>query len=125
MNKSLRNVLDLCEKTGGWFDIHITQLDQRNSLDDTPLHTVCSWGELEPVRVLVEAGADVNARGDQGARPLFNAVIGENIEVVKYLIKSGADPKIKNDWDRSVLDYAKNTSAPEGIIQVLKKNIKK
>ncbi len=115
----LREVLMLCEETGGWYDIEVTKLDQKNDLGDTPLHTVCSWGRLEPVKVLIEAGAAVNARGDKGGTPLFNAVIGKNVDVVRFLIDSGADVKIKNDWGRTVLNYAKNTSAPEELIKIL------
>jgi ankyrin repeat protein len=118
-NEVLQETLRRCESTGGWYGIKITSLNDRNHLGDTPLHTICSWGEIEPVKQLIAAGADINAKGDLGATPLFNAVIGENIEVVSLLLKSGADPKIKNDWNKTVLEYAKNTSAPKEIIKIL------
>jgi uncharacterized protein len=118
-NELLQETLKLCNSTGGWYGIEIKSLNDRNHLNDTPLHTVCSWGELEPVRQLIAAGADVNAIGDHEATPLFNAIIGENAEVVSLLLKSGANPNIKNDWGRTPLDYAKNTSAPKKVIQAL------
>lgn len=90
-------------------------------MEDTVLHTVCSWGDLDSVKVLVAAGADVNAKGDQGATPLFNAVIGENPEVVSFLLGSNADPNITNDYKRSVLDYAKNVASPASIVSLLEK----
>ena len=118
-NEALLETLRRCEHTGGWYGIKITSLSDRNSLDDTPLHTVCSWGELEPVKQIIAAGTDVNAKGDHGSTPLFNAVIGRNVEVVKFLLKSGANSKIKNDWNRTVLEYAKNISASKEIISIL------
>lgn len=114
-----------CEKTGAWYGVAITHFDQRNFLDDTVLHTVCSWGELDAVKTLVAAGANVNARGDQGVTPLFNAVIGENADVISFLLKSGADPRIPNNYKRLVLDYAKNVGAPLFIVQLLEKATKK
>ncbi|MCX7098980.1 MAG: ankyrin repeat domain-containing protein [Methylococcales bacterium] len=118
-NGILQETLRRCESTGGWYGIKIKSLNDRNHLGDTPLHTICSWGELEPVKQLIAAGANINAKGDHGATPLFNAVIGENVDVVSFLLKSGANPKIKNDWDRTVLEYSKNTSASKDIIKIL------
>lgn len=125
MNEALKSLLDKVEKTGSWYGIEIKELSQKNNIDDTPLHTVCSWGELEPVRLLVEAGADVNARGDLEATPLFNAVIGENAEVVEFLIKAGADPNIQNADGQLVLEYAINVSCPKNVIDAMKNVSKK
>jgi ankyrin repeat protein len=115
----LQETLIRCESTGGWYGIKIASLSSRNHLGDTPLHTICSWGELEPVELLVSAGADVNAKGEHGSTPLFNAVIGGNSDVIKFLLQSGADVKAKNDMGRSVINYAKNISAPKDVINVL------
>lgn len=120
MSPELQKVLAQIEKTGSWYGEKISDLNQHNMIDDTPLHTACSWGQLEPVKVLVEAGADVNARGDLGATPLFNAVIGKNAEVVKYLIQEGADPGIVNNDGKPVSEYARNISASPEILQILK-----
>jgi ankyrin repeat protein len=67
------------------------------------------------------AGADVNAKGDQGATPLFNAVMGENPEVVSFLLGSNADPNITNDYGRNVLDYARNVVSSASIVSILEK----
>ena len=119
LKESLKKVLERCEKTGGWFGITITSLNSKNALEDTPLHTVCSWGEIEPVKLLIDEGADVNARGDKGATPIFNAVIGGNLDVVRLLIDSGTDLSLENHLGWSIIDYAKNISAPKDIIQIL------
>jgi ankyrin repeat protein len=93
-------------------------------MGDTVLHTVCSWGDLTAVEILVSAGADVNARGDQGATPLFNAVIGESSKVVSCLLAAGADVRILNSYNRAVLDYARSTSAPLSILGLLENAVK-
>lgn len=119
--KTIEEIYKRCAQTGAWYGIEITNLAQRNFMEDTVLHTVCSWGDLESVRVLVAAGADVNAKGDQGATPLFNAVMGESPEVVSFLLGSNADPNIANDYERTVLDYAKNIASSASIVSILEK----
>jgi ankyrin repeat protein len=123
--KSIKDVFLLCEKTGAWYGTEIRDLRQRNRMGDTVLHTVCSWGNPDAVKLLIGGGADINAKGDQGATPLFNAVIGKNSKVVSLLLEAGADAKIVNEYKRGVLDYARNVSAPPAILQILEKAIKK
>jgi ankyrin repeat protein len=115
----LSDVLVLCEKTPAWDGLKITNLQQRNYLGDTVLHTVCSWGDEVAARAVIEAGADVNALGDNGASPLFNAVIGESADVVRLLLKKGANPNIRNKSGTTVLEYARNTGASKPIIKLL------
>lgn len=121
LNSEVRSVLDRCEKTASWYGIQISSLAQRNHLHDTPLHTVCTWGELGAVRHLVDAGADIDAQGDRGCTPLFNAVIGDSADVVNFLLGRGADASIRSVDGRSVLDYAKNTRSPKSIIEALQR----
>jgi uncharacterized protein len=119
--EEIEKIYDLCSKTGAWYGVEILNFEQRNFLNDTVLHTVSGWGQLDAVKALVNAGADVNAKGDQGATPLFNAAMGGNADVVAFLLKSGADPRICNEYNRSVLDYAKNIGAPPSILDFLEK----
>ncbi len=122
MSCELEDVFAQCEKTASWYGIKISRVNQRNPFGDTPLHTVCSWGEVSLAKVLLDAGADVNALGDHGCTPLFNAVIGRNPELVKALLASGADPAIGTFDGRSVLEYALNVRAPEAIVTVLRQH---
>ena len=47
-------------------------LDSRNSMrkNDTPLHMACAFVDENAVRILLERGADVNVRNDDGDTPL-------------------------------------------------------
>lgn len=47
------------------------------------LHTACSSGQVEVVRVLVELGADKEARDHRNWRPIHWAVVRGRPEVVK------------------------------------------
>ncbi|MDH0863545.1 ankyrin repeat domain-containing protein [Mitsuaria sp. GD03876] len=116
---TLEEVLLRCSKTAAWDGELISDLSQRNFMNDTPLHTVSSWGELEPVAVLIDNGADLHAVGDHGSSVLINAVIGKNPDVIRLLIKHGADPRHKNDWGADALEYARNVSAPKAVLEAL------
>jgi ankyrin repeat protein len=125
MKPEVEAVLRECEKTGSWYGIVITNLDQRNNLGDTPLHTVCTWGNVESVKLLLEAGAKVNALGDRGSTPLFNAVMGENLEVVNLLLASGADIEARTVDGRSAIEFAENVTAPEDILVALRRALRR
>ena len=57
----------------------------------TALHIAVVEGELNNARILLEAGADINAKNSFGETPLHRAVITENIKVLEFLISNGAD----------------------------------
>jgi ankyrin repeat protein len=55
------------------------------------LHQAAQKGNLEIVKALVEAGADVNKENFDQETPLFMAVMGSNVELIKYLAEKGAN----------------------------------
>lgn len=121
MSYDLKMVLKKCSDTASWYGLDVSDVKAINLMDDTPLHTVCTWGDLESVQTLINAGADVNAKGDNGVTPLFNAVISGNPKLIELLVKSGAILSLKNDDGRSVLEYAKNIQASISVVDLLKK----
>jgi len=67
-------------------------------------------GDLEKVKLLIAAGADVNARRDEnllyGLTALMYAADEGHTEIVKALIAAGADVNAKTDNGSSVLLFA-------------------
>ena len=121
MIANVQDILSRCEKTASWNGLKISDLTQRNSMGDTPLHTVCTWGEVESAKRLLAAGAKVNALGDRGCTPLFNAIMGGSVAVVKTLLDAGADVSIRSADGWLPVEYAKNTRAPAEVIAVLER----
>ncbi len=65
------------------------QVDAR-CLFRTPLLRAASEGHIAAVRVLVEAGACLEARNDIGRTPLYIAAVNGRKDVVEYLLSKGA-----------------------------------
>jgi hypothetical protein len=52
-------------------------------------------GEHTRIRELVAAGADINARCDQGASVLFSACLAGDVQTVRLLLDLGAYPNLE------------------------------
>jgi len=64
---------------------------------DSCLHIAAGRGNLQTVRLLVEAGIDVNCLGDLGNTPLHYARKGNHQQIVEFLINQGARPELINE----------------------------
>jgi ankyrin repeat protein len=57
--------------------------------------------KVEDVKTLLAKGADVNAKTEYGATPLFFACDRGNVEIVKILLDAGADVNITDTFYKS------------------------
>ncbi len=87
----------------------------RNPMRIQALHAAVT-GNAEAVKLLVDAGAPVNAKQDQGWTPLHEAVNRNDLEMTRYLLAHGADPRQQNDAGTSAIGLA----AEKGFVEVLK-----
>jgi len=59
------------------------------------MHLAARQGQLEAVKALMEAGADVNQRGaGDPVTPLLIATMNGHFDLAKYLVDHGADPNL-------------------------------
>jgi len=90
-----------------------------------PIHAAAFKGNLEAVKLLVENGADVNAKGPGDSTPLLFAATMSHVKVkgadyeglVRFLIESGADVNAPNSLGYPPLHFAKNKT----VVELLKK----
>ena len=73
----------------------------------TLLATAALMGHTKVVALLLEHGADVNARSRDGGTALHNAAFLGRVETVKHLLYNGADTTLRNNMGGTAIDGAK------------------
>lgn len=81
-------------------------LAAKNQMQVAPIHAAAGGKNLEIVRALVEAGADVNARQHGGFTALHAAAQDGNEAMTAYLLEKGADRNARADNNQCALDFA-------------------
>ena len=87
------------------------------------LNVACANGDVDSVKLLLEAGVDPNAAGQDQAIPLISAVLSGSQATAAYLIERGADPERRLDG-RTALDYARD-AGDWGLIRMLQARTKR
>ena len=81
------------------------------------LITAARKSNVEAVKTLLAKGADVNAKTEYGATPLFFACDRGNAEVVKLLLDAGADPNVHDTFYKATptIWAARYAARPDGV----------
>lgn len=84
----------------------------RSPAGRTALHIAAAYYACEELcQALLDAGADVNARTNDGTTPLMLAAHSMKINLVKFLIAHGADATLKDKAGKNAYDYALTADA--------------
>lgn len=81
-------------------------VSSRNAQKVTPLHGAVSRGDLAISTLLLDKGAQANARQERGFTPLFSAAGSGNIELMELLVRHGADIHAATDDGKRAYDIA-------------------
>ena len=74
----------------------------------TALHAACTFGHIDTARLLIRAGAPVDAAADDGTTPLYTACKSGGMEAsVKLLLEAGADPSRRAQDGLTPLDISR------------------
>jgi len=77
-----------------------------NDFGVMPLHSALAGRHREVCRILVDAGADVDAIQREGHRPLHLAVEHDDVELIEMLVAAGADRSLTNDVGETAVQSA-------------------
>ncbi len=81
---------------------------QRNPGGTSALWYAVENSDIEFLRLLIEASANMNIRDDYGRTPLHHAAECCNIGIIRMLVEAGADVKVKDGYGSSMIFYAIN-----------------
>lgn len=100
----------------------------------SPLHFAINSEESDMALILLEAGADPNARDSYGTTPIMRAVEwcpsgeGDSLDTIcmhiRQLLEYGADISAKDNSGFTALDYARMHNAHTKLILLIKDNLR-
>jgi len=114
----VQRIIEACVESG-------IDMSESDDLGLTALHWVANRAYLLGPR-LVEAGGDVNAKGNEGETPLmiaasgtFDLMFGDQIASVRWMLDSGADPLARATDGSTAMTFAVMGICDEEVIRLL------
>jgi len=70
-----------------------------------PLKVAVTWGDITAVNLLIAAGAELNAKNEDGDTALHHAIRMGHFHVARRLVELGANQAILNNEGKLARDY--------------------
>jgi ankyrin repeat protein len=93
--------------------------DSHDRHGNTALTFAARDGHLAMAEALIAAGATVDWQDGERVTPLILAAHKNHPGVARLLLDRGADPSIRDQWNRTALDYALRRGTNDPIAQII------
>ncbi|KAG0317051.1 hypothetical protein BGZ99_006533 [Dissophora globulifera] len=103
-NGDLSRIVDILDNFSDWVDINIHNEDDGS----TPLIYAACFGQTAAVFMLLDAGAQVDARDKFGWTALVWATNNKHEDIVRLLLEHGASPSAQTAKGRTVADFLRH-----------------
>lgn len=97
-------------------------VNEQQQYSDAPLHAAVERKNLAMVKILVDAGAGINAKGSMQETPLHRAIGVGDIVTAKYLIDLGADLNLSRMDSLCAIHVAIVSGQPDIVSLILDKD---
>uniref|UniRef100_A0A336LKD0 CSON007943 protein n=1 Tax=Culicoides sonorensis TaxID=179676 RepID=A0A336LKD0_CULSO len=99
----------------------LSQIDEVDSKQFTPLHWACYYGQFNSAQVLINCGANVNKEAPEKVSPLLLAAAGGHNEIVRLLLQKGANVHHTDIVGNTALMYAVAGNHPHTTKELLER----
>ncbi|MBD3268276.1 ankyrin repeat domain-containing protein [bacterium] len=91
-----------------------TDLNQKEPAGGgTPLMAACVFGQTDAARLLIENGAELESKNNEGSTALMTAVFFCHPDTVKLLLENGADVNTTNQNGNTPMDVVATEWTPQ------------
>ena len=98
---------------------NINDKEVRDTIDQTPLIVAADGGCKEIVEMLLQAGANIEHRNDQGETALISAAQNGHKEIVQMLLDAGANVNQENADGETALDLTIKLRHKKDLVDLL------
>jgi len=125
MNTKLQNLFEKYKNTPAFLTSEeIISVNQKWTTNEIILNLAIISQNKEDVIMLLENGAEINAKGEDGFTAIQNACFNWNIEIIKILLDQWANPFLRNDLGYDAFYYTSeenhNKNKAKKITELLK-----
>ncbi len=93
---TVSDVLDHLQDVVEFSNVELSTVNQTGMGKNTPLSIVAGWGDVSAARLLIDAGAELNTKVEDGDTALHRAVSNERKDMIQLLLAGGASTTEKN-----------------------------